>query len=273
MPTSGPDEERHDWIAGPANPFAGPADYFADAVAAGYDDAHAGAFEPAAVEPVVDLLEELAGGGRVLEFGVGTGRIALPLAARGVPVHGIDLSDAMLARLRQKEGAAGIGLTRGDIASTRVDGGFSLVFLVYNTIMNLTSQDAQVECFRNAAGHLEPGGRFLIEVLVPDLRRLPPGERGRVFDLDRDHVGIDEYSPATQGLVSHHIDLHDGTPRLRSIPFRYVWPSELDLMARIAGLELEHRWGGWRREPYVDESRFHVSVWRRPAAGDVPGSG
>src|SRR4029077_2715723 len=195
-------------------------------------------FDPAAVEPAVDFLAVLAGEGAALELGIGTGRIALPLAARGVPVHGIDLSQAMVARLRAKDGGADLPVAIGDFATTRVDGTFSLAYIVFNTIGNLTTQDAQVACFENVAAHLEPGGCFVIELGVPGLRTLPPGERFQVFDFGADHIGIDEYDVEHQGLISHHLSPVDGQWRLVSIPFRYVWPAELDLMARIAGMTL-----------------------------------
>jgi SAM-dependent methyltransferase len=220
-------------------------------------------FDPAVVEPVVDFLEELAGGGAVLELGIGTGRIAIPLAMRGVRVSGIDLSEAMVAKLKEKPGAEEIDVTIGDFATTRVDGRFSLAYLVFNTINNLTSQDEQVACFQNVAAHLEPGGRFVIEVGVPGLRRLPPGEKFHVFEFSNDHVGIDEYDVANQGLISHHFSLVDGRWELVSMPFRSVWPAELDLMARIAGMTLRERWSGWQREPFTDESTKHVSVWEK----------
>jgi hypothetical protein len=239
--------------------------YFDERVAAAYDDPRDPMSQPAAIEPVVDFLAHLAGGGRALELAVGTGRIALPLAARGVPVHGIDLSQAMVARLRAKPGADSVAVTIGDIASTRVDGSFRLAYLVFNTIMNLTTQGGQVACFRNAAAHLEPGGWFVIEVMVPELRRLPPGETIRPFDVSETHWGIDEYDVASQGLISHHIDLVDGRAERFSAPYRYVWPSELDLMAELAGLRLRERWAGWTRETFTSDSRQHVSVWEKVA--------
>jgi SAM-dependent methyltransferase len=242
--------------------------YFDDRVAARYDESGGERFDPASIEMTVDVLAELAGDGPALELGIGTGRIALPLAARGVPVHGIDLSNAMVARLREKPGGADLGVTIGDFATTTVEGkgSFALVYLVFNTIGNLTTQAAQVACFRNAAAHLRPEGTFLVEVLVPDLRRLPPGETFRVFDASDDSFGIDEFDVATQGLVSHHLELlPDGTVDRVSMPFRYVWPSELDLMAELAGMRLRDRWGGWDQEPFTNESRTHVSLWEKPA--------
>jgi SAM-dependent methyltransferase len=239
--------------------------YFDERVAARYDDSEAEMFEAEVIDPVVDILVELAGSGRALELGIGTGLIALPLAQRGVSVHGIDLSKAMVARLRAKRDGEDIGVTIGDFATTTVDGSFSLAYLVFNTIMNLTTQAAQVACFRNAAAHLEPGGCFVIEVTIPDLRRLPPGETFHVFNASENHWGIDEYEVATQGLTSHHFETVDGTVERLSIPFRYAWPSELDLMAQLAGMRLRSRWGGWKREPFTSESNKHVSVWEKPA--------
>jgi SAM-dependent methyltransferase len=238
--------------------------YFDERVAARYDDSEAEMFEAEVIDPVVEVLVELAGSGRALELGIGTGRIALPLAQRGVSVHGIDLSKAMVARLRAKRDGEDIGVTIGDFATTTVDGSFSLAYLVFNTIMNLTTQAAQVACFRNAAAHLEPGGCFVIEVTIPDLRRLPPGETFHVFNASENHWGIDEYEVATQGPTSHHFETVDGTVERLSIPFRYAWPSELDLMAQLAGMRLRSRWGGWKREPFTSESTKHVSVWEKP---------
>jgi SAM-dependent methyltransferase len=242
--------------------------YFGEAVAATYDESLDMMFDPAVVGPAVDYIPELAADGRALELGVGTGRIALPLAARGVEVHGIDLSMAMNDRLRAKPGGQGIGVTIGDFATARVDGTFRLAYLVFNTIMNLTTQASQVACFRNVAAHLEPGGHFVIEVGVPDLQRLPPGERFVVFDGSDTHWGIDEYDVANQGLISHHFEVRgDGRVRKSSGPFRYVWPSELDLMAELAGMRLAERWSGWRREPFTSDSRQHISVWEKPSTG------
>jgi hypothetical protein len=221
-------------------------------------------FDPGVVEPAVDVLSALAGGGRALEFAIGTGRIALPLAARGVDVCGIDLAPAMVERLREKPGGRDLSATIGDFASARVEGTFRLVYLVFNTIGNLITQDDQVACFSNAAIHLESGGCFVIEVGVPEVRRLPPGERHVVFHADGESWGIDEYDAASQALVSHHFRREGGGLRHRAIPFRYVWPGELDLMARIAGLTLESRWADWHRQPFDHESTSHVSVWRKP---------
>jgi hypothetical protein len=239
--------------------------YFDERVAARYDESAAEWFDPALVEPVVDVLAGLAGSGAALELGVGTGRIALPLAARGVRVHGIELSGAMVAQMRAKPGGDAIGVSIGDFATTRVDGPFTVAYLVANTIMNLTTQAEQVACFGNVAAHLEPGGCFVIEVIVPDLQRLPPGETVRPFEVSERKWGFDEYDVAAQGLVSHHLDIVDGRAERLSVPFRYVWPAELDLMAQLAGMRLRARWSGWRREPFTSESREHVSVWERPA--------
>ena len=239
-----------------------PEDHFGEEIAAHYDDPSDEMFQPAAIEPVVDLLVELAGDGPAVELGIGTGRIALPLAQRGLEVHGIDLSSAMVARLRAKPGGDEIPVVIGDFATARAEGRFSLAYLVFNTINNLTTQDEQVACFENVAAHLEPGGQFVIEVGVPQLQRLPPGETVRPFALTPTHLGFDEYDVARQGLISHHYEQVDGFWRAASIPFRYVWPSELDLMARLAGMTLAERWGGWRREPFTSDSTKHVSVWR-----------
>ena len=245
--------------------------YFGEDVAARYDEASGEMSDPAVVAPAVDFLAELAGGGRALELGIGTGLVGLPLAARGVPVHGIDLSKAMVARLREKLGGDEIDVTIGDFATATAGGTFSLAYLVFNTIGNLTTQEAQLACFRNVARQLEPGGCFVIEVGVPGLRLLPPGEAFHVFDSGGTHWGIDEYDVANQGLVSHHFSLVDGRWELVSMPFRYVWPSELDLMAELAGMTLRERWSGWRREPFTSESQKHISVWeKRVAADDFP---
>jgi SAM-dependent methyltransferase len=238
--------------------------YFDERIAATYDESETAMFEPAAVEPAVDFLADLAGAGQALELGIGTGRIALPLARRGVPVHGIELSKAMVARLRAKPGGESIPVTIGDFATAKVDGRFTLAYLVFNTIMNLTTQSAQVACFRNVAAHLKPEGCFVVEVGIPELQRLPPGETVRAFHVSTTSWGFDEIEVATQELTSHHFELVDGQMERSSIPFRYVWPSELDLMAELAGLSLQGRWSGWKREPFTRDSRKHVSVWVKP---------
>lgn len=236
---------------------------FDERIAARYDESAAKMFDPAVVDPVVDVLAEFAGDGRALELGIGTGRIALPLAQRGVPVHGIELSKAMVAVLRAKPGGDQISVTIGDFATTRVDGTFAVAYLVFNTILNLTTQSAQVACFRNVAAHLEPGGHFVVEVMVPDLQRLPPGETILPFHVSDTRWSFDEYAVATQGLTSHHYEIIDGEVSRFSIPFRYAWPSELDLMAQLAGLTLYERWGDWTREPFTNDSRKHVSIWEK----------
>jgi SAM-dependent methyltransferase len=239
-------------------------DHFGEDVAARYDHSVGPMFDADVVGRTVDVLAELAGDGAALELAVGTGRVAVPLAARGVPVSGIDLSTAMVERLRAKDGAQRIDVTIGDIATTRVDGGFRLVYLVFNTIGNLTTQDQQVACFANAAAHLEPGGCFVIEVGVPDLRRLPPGEDARVFSHAPGYVGYDRYTDlVTQQATSHHFVADGSGGREDRMPFRYVWPSELDLMARLAGMSLRHRWADWDRSTFTGESTSHVSVWEK----------
>ena len=240
-----------------------PEDYFGEEVAARYDDSESPMFKPEAIEPAVDFLSELAGDGPVLELGIGTGRVALPLAERGVRVHGIDLSEAMVSRLRAKPGGDALDVTIGDFATTRAGDDFSLAYLVFNTINNLTTQDAQVACFENVSAQLRPGGLFAIEVGVPSLQRLPFGETLRPFHVSESYVGFDEYDVVDQGLISHHLRGHGGKFEQRSIPFRYVWPAELDLMARIAGLRLRERWSGWKREPFTRTSTKHVSVWEK----------
>jgi SAM-dependent methyltransferase len=238
--------------------------YFGERAAAFYDERSADMSTPEVVDPVVDVLAGLAGDGRALEFGIGTGRIALPLAARGVPVAGIDSSEAMLSRLRTKPGAEAIHSVNGDFAETRVEGEFSLVYLVFNTISNLTTQDAQVACFANAAAHLAPGGRFVIENMVPALQSLPPGQSVLPFRADPEGFSFDVYDVVTQRFSSQHFYLVDGRVEAFPVEFRYAWPAELDLMARLAGMRLEHRWAGWRGEPFTALSPSHVSVYVRP---------
>jgi SAM-dependent methyltransferase len=233
-------------------------DYFGEAVAARYDVGLGERGEPGVIAATVDFLAALAGDGAALELGIGTGRIALPLAERGVPVHGIDLSGAMVARLRAKPGGDAIPVAIGDFATIRVDGTFSLAYVVFNTIMNLTTQEAQVACFENVARHLRTGGCFVVEVGVPR------GMRREVFALGDTHVGVDEWEPATQRLVSHHFSLVDGSLVRSSIPFYAAAPGEHDLMARLAGMRLRERWSGWKREPFTAESTRHISVWEKP---------
>jgi SAM-dependent methyltransferase len=241
-----------------------PQDHFGERVAARYDASEAEMFAPDVVDPAVDLLAELAGDGAALELGIGTGRLALPLSAHGVPVHGIDQSTAMVEQLRAKPGAERIGVTIGDFATTVVDGTFAVAYLVFNTIMNLTTQDEQIACFGNVARHLAPGGCFVVEVSVPRLQRLPVGGTFDPFTVTPTRLGFDEYDVVNQGLVSHHYRVEDGRLDTISVPFRYVWPAELDLMARLAGMTLRDRWGGWRGEPFTAESAKHVSVWTKP---------
>jgi SAM-dependent methyltransferase len=240
-----------------------PVNYFDEPVAARYDDDESDVFAAETIDPAVDFLAGLAGDGAALEFAIGTGRIALPLRRRGVTVRGIDLSDAMVARLRAKPGADDIDVTIGDIATTRVPGSYQVVYLVFNTISNLTTQDAQVDCFCNAAAHLAPGGCFVIENGVPSLQWLPPGETVHPFSVTPSHLGFDEYDVVNQGMVSHHYVFSGGRAEVNSTPFRYAWPAELDLMARIAGLRLRERWSNWHREPFTALSRSHVSVWEK----------
>jgi SAM-dependent methyltransferase len=238
--------------------------YFDGAVAERYDESSAEMFAPEVLGPTVDLLAALADGKPALEFAVGTGRVALPLSARGVRVLGIELSEAMVAQLRAKPGAEAVDVAIGDMTTTRVDGRFGLVYLVFNTIKNLLTQDAQVRCFENAATHLEPGGCFVIETSIPILQRLPPGEVFRTFSHTETYLGFDEYDVVEQRLWSHHYSFDGTTYRRNSVPFRYAWPAELDLMARIAGLRLLERWADWDRSPFTSESPKHVSVWQKP---------
>ena len=241
-------------------------DVWDDDTASVYDADAAGMFAPDVVDPVVDLLAELAGDGRALELAIGTGRIGIPLLRRGVPVTGIELSAAMLERLRAKVGADELPVVVGDMASTRVPGEFRVVYLVFNTITNLRTQAEQVECFRNAAAHLAPGGRFVVEVYVPPLRRLPPGQVAVPFDVSEAHTGFDTFDLVTQQSQSHHYTrTADGTTRYDVGGFRYVWPAELDLMAQMAGMELERRTEDCTGAPFTSESERHVSVWRRPS--------
>jgi SAM-dependent methyltransferase len=238
--------------------------YFGERVAAVYDEHSGDMFDRAVVDPAVGTLAELAGDGGALEFAIGTGRIALPLAERGVRVAGIDNSDAMLARLREKPGAERIDAVAGDMAATRVDGEFALVYLVFNTIFNLTTQDGQVACFQNAAAHLRSGGRFVIEARVPELQRLPLGQTVLPWRADPGGTSYYVYDVVTQRLSGQHFYLQDHRIQASPTEMRYAWPAELDLMARLAGMRLEHRWAGWRREPFTGLSPAHVSVYAKP---------
>jgi SAM-dependent methyltransferase len=241
--------------------------------AARYDTPGEGMFAPEVLDPAVDRLAELAAGGRALEFAVGTGRVAVPLAGRGVPVAGIELSRPMIDQLRTRADEATIPVVIGDMATSRVPGEFALVYLVYNTISNLLTQAEQVACFRNAARHLAPGGRFVIELWVPELRRLPPGQQATVGHVESGYLLVDTYDVVQQHAVSHHVRFGAGTTaRLFRSPHRYVWPAELDLMAQLAGFELESRHADWTGTEFTAESRSHVSVYRLPtASAGVPG--
>ncbi len=238
--------------------------FFGEREAAIYDEQEADMFDAAVVTPIVDTLAALAGTRAALEMGIGTGRIALPLAARGVSVRGIDASNAMVKRLREKPGGNDIDVVIGDFSATRVDGEFALVYLIFNTLFNLKTQDEQVACFANAAAHLERGGHFVIELGVPDLQRLPPGQDVLLYRVDARTMSFDSYDVVTQGQTSNHFIVgDDGKVSTYPVEGRYVWPSELDLMARLAGMRLGERWAGWKREPFTSLSRAHVSVYER----------
>jgi SAM-dependent methyltransferase len=229
-----------------------------------YDQAYAAQTRPSLLGPIVDLLAELAGGGPALEFAFGTGRVALPLSERGVAVHGIELSPHMAGQLRAKPGADAVPVTIGDMTTTRVPGTFRLVYLIANAIMNVTTQDDQQAVFANAAAHLEPGGCFVVEVLVPQLRRVPRGETGWVFTLDPDHVGIETFDDLVGQIAwSHHWIEVDGRLVRHSAPYRYVWPSELDLMAKITGFGVRDRWAGCDRAPFTSDSHSQVAVFEK----------
>jgi SAM-dependent methyltransferase len=233
-------------------------------VAEVYDVTSATMFQPAVLEPTVEFLAQLAGEGSALEFAIGTGRVALPLSRRGVSVSGIELSPHMVDQLRAKPGSDQIAVSIGDMTSTRVPGSFTLVYLVWNTIMNVTTQSEQLAVVANAAAHLATGGCFVVEVLVPQIRRLPPGELGRVFALEPDHVGIETFDDLVDQVTwSHHWTCVDGRLIRHSAPYRYVWPSELVLMGKLAGFELRERWGGWSRQPFTPESLTQVVVFEK----------
>ena len=237
---------------------------FNELVAATYDADSPEMFEPELLRQTVDFLAELAGDGRALEFAIGTGRVGLPLSQRGVAVHGIDISEAMVAKLREKPGGAAIPVTIGDIATTRVPGEFQLVYIPFNTITNLPTQAEQVACFENAAAHLRSGGYFAVEVFVPEIQRLVPGEKYLAFQVIPEHLGFDEYDLVNQLCISNHY--FPGRERLAYFQsrHRYAWPAEYDLMARIAGMQLHGRWADWERRPFTGESGSHISVWRKP---------
>lgn len=235
--------------------------------AARYDTPGTGMFAPEVLGPTVDRLVELVAGGRALEFAIGTGRVAIPLAERGVSVTGIELNDAMIARLREKVDEVAIPVVTGDMATALAAGDYALVYLVYNTISNLLTQAEQVACFRNAARHLSPGGRFVIELWVPELRTLPPGQQATVFRSEPGYIGLDTFDVLHQRVVSHHFHFDKGQQtRLFRSPHRYIWPAELDLMAQLAGFELESRHADWSGAAFTAESSSHVSVYRLPPA-------
>jgi SAM-dependent methyltransferase len=229
-----------------------------------YDATTAAMFAPEVLGPTVDVLAELAGDEPALELAIGTGRVGLALAARGVAVHGIELSPHMVDQLRSKPDAGALDVTIGDMTSTRVDVTCSLVYLVFNTIMNVTTLDEQVAVFENAAAHLRPGGCFVVEIVVPQLRRLPPGELGRVFTLEPGHVAVETFDDVVDQISwSHHwIDV-DGRMVRHSAPYRYIWPAELDLMGRIAGFRLRDRWADWDRSPFTNESTSQIAVFEK----------
>jgi SAM-dependent methyltransferase len=232
-----------------------------------YDTASAEMFAPEVLDPTVEFLARLAGEGPALEFAIGTGRVAIPLAARGIAVTGIELSQPMVDQLRRKVSTPGLPLAVGDMATTTVPGQFSLVYVVWNSIGNLRTQDEQVQCFRNAARHLSPGGRFVVELWVPGIRRFPPGQTAVPFTVTERHIGVDTYDMVTQQGTSHHYRrLEDGSVRYGYSNFRYIWPAECDLMAQLAGLALEQRVADWTGAPFTADSESHVSVWRKPPA-------
>ncbi len=245
-------------------------DVWNEQVAAEYDASCAHMYTPEVLGATVSFLRRRAGSGPVLEFAVGTGRVALPLSAAGVRVAGIERSEPMARELGAKPGSDAVAVAIGDMTTTRVPGTFSLVYVVYNALTCLLTQEEQVACFRNAAGHLGPGGRFVVEVFVPDLQRLPPGETVRPFHVGERHVGFDTYDLLNQRLVSHHYTVVDGRGGTFRSPHRYVWPAELDLMARLAGLEPAERWADWDETPFTSASRSHVSVWRKPEREPAP---
>lgn len=239
-------------------------DLWDEAAAARYDEASAEKFAPEVLDPAVELLAELADGGRVLELAIGTGRVAIPLAARGLDVSGIELSPHMVEQLHRK--APDLPVVVGDMATTTVPGEFALVYVVWNSIANLRTQEEQVACFANAARHLAPGGRFVIELWIPGIRRFPPGQAAVPFHVGDGHVGFDTYDMATQQGTSHHYTHQaDGSVRYGQSNFRYIWPSECDLMAQLAGLRLERRMADWDGSTFTGDSENHVSVWRKPA--------
>jgi SAM-dependent methyltransferase len=233
---------------------------YGERVAGVYDDWFT-TYDPHAI----DVLAELANQGRALELGIGTGRFALPLAAKGVEVHGVDAAESMIARLREKPGGDRLQITTGNFAEVPVDEKFRLVYIVFNTFFALSSQDEQVRCFRNVAAHLEPGGCFVIEAFVPDLTRFTGGQVNWATKVTADEVQLDvgQHDPATQRVVSQKVVITEGNVRLYPVQIRYCWPSELDLMAQLAGLRLRERWANWKREPFTSESGQHISIYER----------
>jgi SAM-dependent methyltransferase len=252
-----PEDRRHDGTVRQE-------DIWDSETAQGYDTPGADMFAPEVLGPTVDRLAELAGEGRALEFAIGTGRVAVPLRARGIEVVGIELSQPMINQLRTKVDEATIPVTVGDMATASVSPGeFALVYLVYNTIANLLTQSEQVACFRNAARHLGPGGRFVVELWVPELRKLPPGQQATVWQVKDGYIGLDTYDVLHQQVVSHHFHFGSGkSARLHRTPHRYIWPAELDLMAELAGFELEARHADWAGSAFSADSRSHVSTYR-----------
>ncbi|MFD5857723.1 class I SAM-dependent DNA methyltransferase [Streptomyces chartreusis] len=245
------------------------ADVWNEQVAEGYDESSAHMYAPEVLGPTLAFLERRAGRSPALEFAVGTGRVALPLSARGIRVAGIEKSEPMARELGRKPGGSEVAVTIGDMTTSRAPGEFGLVYVVYNAITCLLSQEEQVACFRNAARHLEPGGLFVIEVFVPELQRLPPGETARPFHIGDQHVGFDTYDLLNQWVISHHYTLAEGRASTFLSPHRYVWPSELDLMAQLAGLKFSERWADWNEAPFTAASRSHISVWERPLHGSA----
>lgn len=242
-----------------------PDEHLDPATAIDYDRSVGDRFSDEQVQPAIQLLADLAGDGIAVEFAIGTGRLGVPLNEAGTTVMGIDFSEPMLAELAKKPGADRIDVTIGDMTSTQVCSAATLVYLVFNTITNLRTQRQQVECFRNAAAHLAPGGRFVVETGVPQLRRLPPGDTIIPFDVSPHHLGFDEYADLVDQIsISHHYFIDGDRARTSAAAFRYVWPSELDLMAELAGMQLEHRWADWHRSPFTGDSPAHVSVWQLP---------
>ena len=231
---------------------------YGESVAGVYDEWYA-EYDP----HVIDTLAELAHGGRALELGIGTGRIALPLSAKNVEVHGIDAADSMISRLRAKPGAERLHITQGNFAEVPVTGKFELIYIVFNTFFALGSQEEQVRCFRNVAAHLSPDGCFVIEAFVPDLNRFTGGQVNWATKVTTDEVQLDvgQHDAATQRVVSQKVVLKDGAMQMYPLEIRYAWPSELDLMAQLAGLRLRERWNNWQREPFSSGSTKHISVF------------